>query len=208
MYLQGARGQQQTDTEYDYSGTITTGGTPQLLLPQSKSRTKLLIVNNSTGTLNIAIGLLPAKATITNGVVTGVTVPDVGFGFNAAPDILFLGGGNANDPQSYGATMPDWPAPFNPAVGAAVMGSSSVSGLNISSITIQSGGSGYLAAPYVKIMPKRYDPTGVGLASASVGFTLGANGGSYYVNGTACSCDAISVYGATTGQAYTCKWML
>ena len=202
MLFHYARSQQQRDRYYDASGTIASGGTAQLLLPQSKSRSHLFIVNNSTGVLNIQFGVLPGKATLTNGVVSSVSVPDAGFGFLVAPTVRFLGGGNANDPATKGATMPDWPSPFTPACGRAIL-----SGGAIASIAVDNGGSGYLVPPYVDIQADRTDPTGVGLASTTT-FPVQANGGSAFWNGTACSCEAISIWGATTGQAFTAKWML
>lgn len=208
MYLLQSAAQNRVDQLFDASGTITSGGTAQLMLPQSKSRAHLLIVNNSSAVLYIQIGVLPGKATISGGVVTGITVPDVGFGFQAPPDIFIYGGGNSNNLGSFGATMPDWPPPSSAAQAIAVMGSSPISGQNISSITVTSGGSGYLAAPYVNIVAKSYDPTGVGVPSATAGIQIPANGGQIVYNGTTCPTSAISVYGATTGQAYICKWML
>lgn len=208
-YLIGARNQQQLDDYYDCSGTIITGGTPQLCIPQRKSCTKLVIQNLSSGALAISFGVLPATATLTNGVLTALTVNDAGFGFQVPPTVLIMGGGNANDPASKGATAPDWPTPYNVATAVAVLGTSAISGLQINSFTITNPGSGYLAKPYVRIVPDRTDPTGVGLPSLTAGgsYLLSASGGNYYDNGTACPTTAISIIGATTGQAYTAKWM-
>jgi len=195
-------GQQQQHSYYDKSGTITTGGTAQLLLPQSKSRSHLAIANNSTGVLMVQIGIAGATAVLTGKVVTSVTVGDAGFGFLVPPQVLFLGGGNSNDPASQGAAMPDWPAPTNAATGNATIANGT-----ISAITLSNGGAGYLVAPYVAIIADRTDPTGVGTASATIGLPVGANGGSIFWNGTVCPTDAISIWGATTGQAFSCKWM-
>ena len=208
MKLLGSGGQQRRDSLFDASGTITTGGTAQLLLPQSKARSYLLIVNNSSGLLMVQIGILPAVATISGGkVASSITVNDVGFGFNLPPIVEFLGGGNSNDPPSYGATAPDWPAPAAPASGIAIMAASAINGLKISSITLNNPGSGYLAAPYVQVRADRTDPTGVGLPSATAGIPLLSQGSNYYSNGTTCPTDAVAIWGATTGQAFTCKWM-
>ena len=202
MRLIGAKGQQLVDDYYDNSGTITAGGTAQLLLPQRKACSHLVIANNSTGVLMVQFGIRPAVATLTSGVVTSVTVPDAGFGFLYPPTLLFLGGGNINDPtMSTGATMPDWPSVNSPAQARAVLTAGA-----ISSVLLDNGGSGYLAAPYVFIQADRRDPTGVGIPSATVGIPIAA-GGAYYVNGTACPTSAIAIWGATTGQAFTCKWM-
>ena len=202
----GVRGQQQQDFYYDASGTIATGGTAQLLLPQSKSRSHLIIINNSTGVLNIQFGMIPGVATLSGKTVASVAVSDGGFGFNVPPDVVFLGGGNSNDPASYGATMPDWPAPNAPAKAHCVMGSSAISGLTVSSIVVDYVGAGYLAAPYAAIIPQRTDPTGVGTASTNTWPIMG-NGGAAFFDGSTCPTDAISIWGATTSQAFICKWM-
>ena len=166
-----------------------------------------MIANNSTGVLMLQFGIRGGVATVSGGVVTAVSVADAGFGFNCAPLVELLGGGNANDPATYGATMAGWPAPSDAATAVAVMSASSISGLQVASITVTHGGASYLTAPYVFLRPSRRDPTGVGLPSASVGVPLLPNGGSYYINGTACPTDAIAIFGGTTGQAFTCKWM-
>lgn len=202
MKWQGIAGQQRQDFYYDASGTIASGGTAQLMLSQSKSRSHLMIINNSIGVLNIQFGIPPATAVLTSKAVTSVTVPDAGFGFLVPPAVLFLGGGNANDPASQGATMPDWPPPTNAARATATIANGT-----ISSITISNGGANYLAPPYVAIVPDRTDPTGVGTASAAT-FPLLPNGGNVYFNGPVCPTDAISIWGATTGQAYVVKWQL
>ena len=206
MRLLNSASQQRIDDYYDASGSITTGGTVQLLLPQRKSCSLLINHNLSAEALMLQFGILPATAALTNGAVTSVTVNDAGFGFKVPPEVFFYGGGNNGDLASYGATMPDWPTPTNVASGRAVMGTSAISGLQINSIEIDNPGSGYLAPPFVYILPSRRDPTGVGLASSTVGTLLTSGGGSYYVNGTFAPTTAISVYGGTTGQAYTCKW--
>jgi hypothetical protein len=209
MQLIGSRNQQIQDNYFDASGSIASGGTAQLLLPQRKSCSHFAIWNlSSADTLMIQIGILPGVATISNGAVTGVTVPDAGFGFNEAPEVLFWGGGASGDPTTFGATSPGWPAPNSPAQAVCNMVSASpLPGLKINSITVTNPGSGYLVAPFVMLKATRRDPTGVGLPSATVGIPLFAGGGAYYINGTSCPTDAISVFGATTGDAWTCKWM-
>jgi hypothetical protein len=202
MRLIGARGQQLIDDYYDNSGSITTGATPQLMLPARKACSHLVIVNNSSGNLVIQFGVRPSTCSISNGAVSSVSVVDAGFGFTYTPSVFFLGGGNNGDPtMTVGVTAPDWPSPNNPAQGRAVLTSGS-----ISSITLDYAGSGYLSAPYVFIQPDRRDATGVGVPSASIGITIAA-GGSYILNGTACPTSAIAIWGATTGQSYTVKWM-
>lgn len=206
MILNGARGQQQIDDLYDASGTITTGGTAQLVLPQRKSCSLLLVENISDTDMYFQIGVQPAVATLTNGVVTSVTVNDVGFGFVYPPEIVVSGGGNAGDPSSKGGTLPNWPSPNSPAILQAVMATSTLGGQQISSITILNGGSGYLAPPFVYVRPDRRDPTGVGLPSATAGVLLKSGGGQMSFDATMCPTTAISVFCSATGKAYTCKW--
>lgn len=207
MKLVGVRGQQQIDDYYDASGTIATGGTAQLLLAQRKSCSSFFIQNLSSGALYLQFGLQPATATLTSGVVTSVAVNDAGFGFNAPPNVFFWGGGNANDPASYGATMQGWPSPKHPAQGVAVMATSAISGQKVNSISVTDGGSGYLVAPYVFVQALRTDPTGVGIPSATAGILVPANGGAFQIVDITCPTTAVAIFGATTGQAYTCKWM-
>lgn len=207
MYRPGSSGQQAVHDYFDNSGLIATANTAQIMMPQRKSCTHLVLVNTSAEILMIQVGIAPAVATITNGAVTAVSVSDAGFGFHCEPEVYFYGGGNANDPQSFGATMPGWPTPNHVAKGRCIMGASALGGLQINSIEIDDPGSGYLAAPFVYLVPSRRDPTGVGLPSATVGIGLAAAGGNYYLNGTACFTTAISVWGGTQGQTYTAKWM-
>lgn len=201
MNLIGSRGQQVVDDLYDGSGTIIAGGTPQLVLPQRKSCSLLLIENISDTDMLFQIGIAPATAVLTSGVVTSVTVNDAGFGLLLPPDIEFFGGGNLGDQMSQGATMPDWPSVSRPARAHAVL-----SGGAISSIVVDDGGSGYLAPPFAYVRPKRTDPTGVGIPSATAGILLKAGGGQASFDATMCPTTAISVYCATTGKAYTIKW--
>ena len=72
MLLPGSRGQQQRDTFYDFSGTITAGGTPQLLLPERKSTSFLFIQNISSYQMFIKFGSAKAHAVLTNGAVSSV----------------------------------------------------------------------------------------------------------------------------------------
>ena len=79
--------------------------------------------------------------------------------------------------------------------------------MSVASIVIDNGGANYLAAPYVHIHNSRLDPNGVATASGTAGILLGASAPPLIWNGTACMTDAISVWGATTGQPFVCRWM-
>lgn len=209
MKLVGSGGQQRRDFMFDASGTITTGGTAQLILPERKSTSFLQIQNLSTGSLLVEFGSARATCTITNGVVTAVTVTNGGFGFTKAPFIVFYGGGNQDafspriaNTAFIGVGLVDYPSPGHPAVAQC-----NIAGGAVTSVTILDGGSGYVVAPQVFIANNQNDPVGAALPSATVGVLLGASGGSIFFNGTTCTTDQISVFGATAGQAYSCKWM-
>lgn len=211
MLLPGARGQQQRDLLYDFSGTITTGGTPQLLLPERKSTSFLFIQNISNYQMFIKFGSAKATASLTNGVVTSVTVTDGGFGFTLPPTVQFLGGGgigwNYSDGRNVGSTAPQSISPNNFATGVAVLASASpLGGSKVNSITVLNGGAKYLQAPYVFIANNFNDPMGCGTASATSGVSLAAVTGSWTQNGTMCSTDPISIYCATSGAPFTCYW--
>ena len=144
--------------------------------------------------------------------MTSVAVSDAGFGLTAAPTVTPLGGAVS------GGGVPGWPSPGSlgpnnvlysgsPAIITANTSASGLGGLQIASFTVVSGGSGYASAPFVSITAQGTDPTGVGIASATAGIPVLANGGSYYNNGPSCPTTAISVWGATTNQAYTIKWL-
>jgi hypothetical protein len=79
--------------------------------------------------------------------------------------------------------------------------------LSISSIVINDPGAGYAIAPYVFIMNSDLDPYGCAAPSATSGMLLSSNSAPYILNGTSCFTDAIAVFGATTGQAFLCRWM-
>jgi len=219
--LVGASGQNKRYFLFDASGTITTGGTPQLILPQHQSRSYLLIQNNAaSGSLFVEFGSARGTASITNGVVTGVTITNAGFNFTKPPTVKFWGGGNAGNTSYLGLNQPGGEAPHNlvtagaPAHGIAVM-TGSAPNLSVASVTLTNGtkndplgGIGYVIAPFVQFINSDLDPYGAAVPSATVGIQLlpGAVGKLEY-NGTMTPTDPVSIFGATTGQAFTCKWM-
>lgn len=210
MYLLNARGQNQRDTFFDFSSTITTGGTPQLLLPERKSTSFLFIQNISGTDMYIKFGSAKAHAVLTSGVVSSVVIDDAGFGFTLPPTVQFLGGGgigwNYNDGLNNGSTSPLSICPNNFATGQAVLASSAIAGSKVNSITVLNGGAKYKQAPYVSIMNNFNDPMGCGISSATSGVWLNAAGGSWTSNGTMTPTDPISIFCATTGTAFTCYW--
>ncbi len=209
MKLVGSAGQQRRDFMFDASGTITTGGTPQLILPERKSTSFLQIQNLSTGPLLVEFGSARATCTIANGAVNAVTVTNAGFGFTKPPRILFYGGGQQDDfnpliknTTFIGIGLVDYPSPSKVAHALGVLTTGA-----LSSVTILDGGAGYVVAPQVFLANDHNDPNGAAAPSATVGVLLAASGGSIFFNGTTCTTDAVSIFGATTGQAYSAKWM-
>jgi hypothetical protein len=212
MKLVGSAEQQVRHYIYDASGTITSGGTPQLLLPQHQSRSILLFTNNSAGNLYLDFGAARVTCTISTGAVATFSITNAGFGYTYPPRVHFNGGGQpvatlasgrpAGMNTAYvGAAGPGFPAPVHRARAHATL---SVGAVN--AIVLDDPGAGYVVAPQVFLMNSDLDPIGVAIASATSGYPITPNG-SLNINGTCCPTDAISIFGATTGQAFTCKYM-
>ena len=198
-----ATGQQnRRDYLFIADGTITTGGTAQLVLAQSQSRSYLLVQNLSNSPMWVGIGTASATCTISSGVVNAVTIVNAGFGFGKAPLVRFLGGGNAGNGSYLGLNQPGGASPSHPAQGLAVL-----SGGAVASVTIIDGGAGYVKAPYVQIMNSDLDPYGAFVPSANVGILLNGQGDKLEYNGTCCPTDPVSIISATTGDPFTCRFM-
>ena len=193
--------QQVLTPTYRADGAVTTGGTPQLILPRAAPRSSILIQNTSTSdTITLEFGCARATATVTNGKVTAITVTNAGFGFTYAPSVHFLGGGNMSNGRDLGVGYPNQLAPSNYASAHCVM-----SGGSISSIVIDNPGSGYDCAPYVQLLNDPNDNYGAAVPSTTSGFKL-APGASLYQAYNVVTTDAIAVYGATTGDSWFCQY--
>ena len=225
MKLVGSAEQQARHALFDASGTITTGGTPQLVLPEHQTRSHLLFVNNSSGNMYVEIGDARAVCTIANGAVTagGFTITNAGFNYTNPPIVRFLGGGvpqgATNEPQPgrpFGVSTqvgpnagflgsaipyPQWPSPSRPAVAHATL-----SGNAVNAIVLDDPGSGYIYAPSVQLMHNDLDPNGAAAPALNVGIFV-SPGGSIFYNGTTCPTSAVAVWSATTGAAFCCKYM-
>lgn len=207
--LQGIRGQTYHDRLFDASGTITSGGTAQLVLPEAKMRSSLIIENISDTDMLIEIGAARATATISSGAVNAVSVSNAGMGYSLAPTVKFIGGAYPGGITT-SLTLalpgdPSWPSPQHVARAHCVM-TGTAPNMTIASIAIDDAGSGYQYPPYVLLTNNILDPFGAAVPSAAVGILLKAAGGSYTSNGTFCTTDQISIFCASSSKAFTCKY--
>lgn len=194
MLLPGVRGQfNPQDDLLDFSGTITSGGTAQLLLNQQPGRAMLQIENISSGNLFVAIGPAKCTAVLSGTTVASVTVNNGGLGYTVAPQVVFLGGVNVGDLRN---------APTNVAVASATL-----SGGAVNAVTMSNLGGGYSVAPYVWLVnPAPALGGGAFTPSATAGYLIVPNG-SLQFEGTGCPSSAVAIFGATTGQGFTCSVM-
>lgn len=197
---------------YRADGALASGSAPQLILPASLSRSSFLIQNTSSAIMWIEMGSARAHATLTNGVVTGVTIDNAGFNFTNPPVVRFEGGGNAGNSSYLGIGQPGAPSPNSslnagrPATGHAVM-TGSAGNLSVASITIDDGGAGYVCPPYVFIFNSDLDPNGCADPSAGSGsgFQL-YPGQSLYEAHSVVATDQIAVFCATISSTYFCRY--
>lgn len=202
---------------YDASGTITSGGTAQLIVPEQRyGRSYFLFENISDTDMYLEIGFARATATLTSGVVSSIAVANAGFNYNTAPTVKFYGGGDPNNAAAFTPGIPGYPSPqgvvnskpARPARAHCVM-TGSAGNLSISSIVVDDGGAGYINAPYVFLENHLSDPMGCAVPSATSGILVkGALGASYTNNGVVCTTDPIAVYCASSSKAYTFKYTL
>jgi hypothetical protein len=217
MILVGAAGQQDRIDLWDASGGITAGGTAQLLLPEAKSRSYLIIQNlDADHDLFVEFGAARATATLTSGVVTSLTITNAGFNYTSPPAVEFMGGGNSGQAGILGVGQPGYPSPGDPAYVAGryfdmsaqrpAKATAVLTAGAVSSFAISDGGRGYQVAPFVAMRNTLRDPYGVAIASATSGFLVPHAGGKLEFNGTVCPTSAISIFGGTTNQAFCCKF--
>lgn len=209
--LQGIRGQTYHERFFDASGTITTGGTAQLILSRAQMRSSLYIENLSANDMYIEFGPARATATLSSGTVNAVSVSNAGFGYSLPPTVRFIGGaypGNILTP-ALTLTLPgdaSWPSPPHPAKAHCVM-SGSGSSKTVGSIVIDDPGAGYQYPPYVLLTNDQFDLFGCAVPSVGVGVLL-KTGGAFNFNGSVCPTEAVSVFCATTSSAFMCKYTL
>lgn len=160
----------------------------------------------------VEFGSARAAASLTSGAVSSIAVTNGGFGFTYPPLIKFAGGGNAGVGGYLGLGQPGGEGPTSTltqgrqAVAHAVL----TSGV-VTSIVVDDPGEGYVKAPYVFFQNDPRDPYGCAspfYSSTASGILIAASGGAFYVNGTVCPTDAVSLYCSVSGQAFTFKWMV
>lgn len=216
MRLQNTAQQQRYDALWRADGSIGTGGTAQLVLGRSMSRSHLLLQNTSSGPLWFEIGTGAATATLSGGAVASVAIVNAGFGFTKPPLVRFYGGGNAFGNSSYvGLAQPGAPAPNSVGsssatvepLGKVAIARAVLTTGAISSIVVDDGGAGYVIAPYVAIFNNDLDPNGAAVPSNGVGILLTPGSPPLIYNGSVCPTDPVAVFGATTGLTFACRWM-
>lgn len=199
-----ARSPVDNDDLLDFSGTITTGGTAQLLIPQQNGRCVFYFENISSANLTLYIGPPPVTVALTNGVVSSVTVADNGLNWKVAPLVVLEGGiytGNRNDRPG----SPNTVSGNNYAGKTATVTANALNSGALNGFTINDGGSGYLVAPTARLVnPWPQGGGGSGTPSATAGFLVVANGSLSFEH-TFCPTSCITIFGGTTGQAFTCK---
>lgn len=202
MQLVGTRGQFVKDYLFDASGVTGTGS--KLILPEANSRSMLVLQNLSNGSLYFEFGAARATCTLTGTGVGSVVVSNAGFNYTLPPIVTFLGGGRGGNGRYTATAGPNFPQPSRVAQAHAVLTAGAVS-----SIVVDDPGIGYYTAPLVFLSNSPNDPNGCADPSTGGGSGLLLASGSnvYLLNGTACPTDAVSVYAASSGLAYLCKYM-
>jgi hypothetical protein len=215
MHLLNSLNQNFPDRAYRADGVLA-NTSPKLILPQAVSRAFLRFQNIGTNPIYLDHGCARATATLTNGVVTGLTILNAGFGLTRPPIVQFKGGGGQY-PTPLTASgwdgrgqIDNWPTPsgvnvlVTPPVYSRIAKATAVltSGA-VSSFVISDGGAGYLYPPEVMLTNDPLDPFGCADPSAGGGSGMILNtGNTYELNGTFCHTDAVAVFAAAGSASY------
>jgi pimeloyl-ACP methyl ester carboxylesterase len=200
----GIRGQTPLDDLLDFSGTVTAGGTAQLLLPQQPRRLSLSVsAVDATDTLYLGIGPAKGVATVTSGAVSAIAVANAGVGYTIAPQVRILGGVVQGDYETApGSTnLGGISLPGRVAVAHATLTTGAVS-----AIVVDDPGAGYLVPPLI-YLENPWPALGGGAYAPGVnnGIPIPINttftfNGSLLVPGS-----AVAIFGATTGDQFHVK---
>lgn len=221
MYLPNSQHNTGLHRAFRADGVLAGTNTPQLILPVAPSRAMFLVMNIGAHAMFLEHGPARFTATIAAGVVTAVTVTNGGFNYTLAPALQPRGGGGnfvANATWSgFGLLGSDSPTGLLPQgttslpryARPAKMHAVLTSGV-VTSVVIDDGGAGYINPPEIVVKNNDRDPFGCAspfYGSVNSGINLGITNGGYYINGTACWTDAISISG-TAGDAFTVEYMI
>lgn len=221
MILPNAAGQPGLHRAFRADGTLSSNSV--LVLPQAMTRCQFMIMNISAAPMYMDHGCARANAVITSGAVTSLTISNGGFGFTIPPLVTFAGGGGQGTGVNQGnagiIANSSWngrgllgsppPSGTSPTVARPAVARSVLTSGVVTSFIIDDPGAGYVNPPEVILTNDPRDP--FGCADPSVGsgsgVYLAANGGSYYLNGTAMWMDAVALWG-TNASKFTCEYML
>lgn len=204
--FQGVRSQFVNDELYFADGTITAGGTSQLILPRHRARSYLLIQNKSNAQMWFEFGGARATVAISGGALTTFTITNGGFGYIRPPKVLILGAGpvDGDAGANVGAGSATWPAPSN--IGTAVP---TVAGGIITGIVASNPGSGYTRVPKVVLESANVDAIGCAdpfFGSVPSGILLNS-GAPPLVFAGICPTGPVAVYCPDTSAAFACRYM-
>jgi hypothetical protein len=205
----GIRDQTHLDDLVHFDGTVTTGGTAQLLLPQQPGRLFLAITNTAAGD-GLFVGLGPARATATlaSGQVSAIAVTNGGLGYTVPPQVVIMGGIVAGDyVTTPGSTKSGVPGQTYP--GTLAQAHATLSSGAINAIVVDNPGSGYLVAPLIYLENPwpllgggAYSPTATG-STTGTGLLIPA-GQTFTFNGALMvPGSAVAINGFTTGDSFS-----
>lgn len=221
MYLLNAYDQKGLHRSFRADGTLSGSNTAQLILPVAMSRCMLMVMNISTHTMFLEHGPPRMTVQISGGSVTGCTVTNGGFNYTKPPSIQFEGGflpfvANAtwNGLGLIGSQSPSGLATqgitTNPTFNRVARAHCVLTTGVVTSVVIDDPGFGYINPPEAILKNNNEDPFGCAspfFGNANSGVALPATNGFYYINGTSCWTDAVSLSG-TSGDAFTVEYML
>lgn len=221
MYLPNTQAQGGLHRAFRADGAIAQTNTPQLILPVAVSRGMWMVMNISASVMFLEHGPARFTATITNSAVSAITIANGGFGYTIPPILQAAGGylpyvaNSAWDGRGLiGSQAPSGLSPQgdiqNPVYARPAKLRAVLTTGVVTSVVIDDGGFGYINPPEIVVENHPNDPFGCAspyFGSAHSGIYLGPDGGFYYINGTACWTDAVSISG-TADAVFTVEYMV